>query len=305
MISRRPYQGEQDQQEMLALGQADAAAVHVVDLPYRLSSWAFDDAANVGLWWDDAGRLAAWSVLQTPFWCIDYALRSDADDGLYRELLAWADGRARAVAGTASGRPAWFVNVFADQTQRMHDLEAASFADQSRAAKQPWSKVLLGRALDAELGELRLPAGVTIRPLAGAAEVRAYVALHRAVFGSENMTEAWRLRTLSAAGYASDLDLVAVAPAGQLIAFCICWVSQTHDGTLTGQIEPLGVHEEWRGQGLGLALLQEELRRLRAHGASRALVETDNYRDAAFALYERAGFQALQDVRVFRKDYAP
>jgi hypothetical protein len=39
------------------------------------------------------------------------------------------------------------------------------------------------------------------------------------------------------------------------------------------------------------------------HGARRIYVETDSYRNAAFELYEAVGFQVIQDVLVYRKDY--
>jgi ribosomal protein S18 acetylase RimI-like enzyme len=70
-----------------------------------------------------------------------------------------------------------------------------------------------------------------------------------------------------------------------------------------GQIEPMGVHPAWRRLGLGGALLAEVLRRLYAHGAVEVYVETDNYRDATFALYESAGFLVEREVLVYRKDY--
>jgi ribosomal protein S18 acetylase RimI-like enzyme len=66
----------------------------------------------------------------------------------------------------------------------------------------------------------------------------------------------------------------------------------------------MGVHPAFQGLGLGRALLTETLRRLFAHGAAEVFVETDNYRDAAFALYESVGFQVWRDVLVFRKNYA-
>jgi hypothetical protein len=34
-------------------------------------------------------------------------------------------------------------------------------------------------------------------------------------------------------------------------------------------------------------------------------VETDNYRDEAFRLYESVGYRVIQDVLVYRKDYGP
>lgn len=55
--------------------------------------------------------------------------------------------------------------------------------------------------------------------------------------------------------------------------------------------------------GLGRAILSETVRRLYAKGAAHIVVETDNYRDAAFALYEAVGFRVQHNVLVFRKDY--
>ena len=50
--------------------------------------------------------------------------------------------------------------------------------------------------------------------------------------------------------------------------------------------------------------LTEGLRRLHAHGAQNIYVETDSFRNTAFALYESVGFEVIQDVLVYRKDYA-
>jgi ribosomal protein S18 acetylase RimI-like enzyme len=41
---------------------------------------------------------------------------------------------------------------------------------------------------------------------------------------------------------------------------------------------------------------------LQAHGAQQVYVETDNYRNTAFALYQSLGFRLAQEVLVFRKD---
>jgi ribosomal protein S18 acetylase RimI-like enzyme len=149
-----------------------------------------------------------------------------------------------------------------------------------------------------------LPAAYTIRPLHGHAEVDAYVALHRAVFESDNMTVAWRRRTLQHVDYRPDLDLVAIDPNGQLAVFCVGWfTAHGIEGQPGGQIEPLGVRPDVRGLGLGRAIVAESLRRFRQAGARHVYVETDNYRNAAFGLYQAAGFQVIQNVLVYRKDY--
>jgi ribosomal protein S18 acetylase RimI-like enzyme len=120
------------------------------------------------------------------------------------------------------------------------------------------------------------------------------------------MTTAWRLRTLRQPGYRPELDLVAVDPNGHLAGFCIAWLTlRGLDGRPTGQIEPMGVRADLRRRGLGRALLAEAISRLQHLGASQILVETDNYRDAAYALYADAGFKVREEVLVYRKDYVP
>lgn len=273
------------------------------DLPYRFSSWAFDDPDNVCLLFDADDHLVAWAALQTPFWTIDFALRADAPPQIYQMLVQWADQRIVHVRGTRSARPIWFINVFSHQQQRIADLEAAGWANQANVGEHAWSKVFMLRSSDTPVERAPVPSGWTIRPLAGASEVAAYVALHRAVFESESMTEPWRHRTLQQPAYDASLDLVAVAPDGQFAAFCVCWFDAVGPtGRPCGQIEPLGVGVPFRQHGLGRAILTEGLYRLQQHGAQDIVVETDNYRNDALTLYEQVGFEVVHDVFVFRKD---
>ena len=300
-INQRKFSGEADKQAMAALVRAfPAGNLHVADLAYRLSSWALDDPENIGLWVNTEGQLLAWAVMQTPFWVIDYACHPGAES-LHPQILAWADSRARHTLGTASGRPTWFVNVLAGQADRIRDLEQAGFASQADVGQDSWSKVRMLCTTPAT--EDAPPAGFLIRPLAGEKEVEACVELHRAVFESKNMTVEWRRRILHCPEYRPDLDLVAVAPDGRLAAFCVGWLDRRSEKEPYGQIEPLGVHRDFRGLGLGQAILSDGLRRLRLDGADRVYVETDNYRNAARLLYESVGFRVIQNVLVYRKDY--
>jgi mycothiol synthase len=99
------------------------------------------------------------------------------------------------------------------------------------------------------------------------------------------------------------LDLVAVAPDGRLAAFCVCWLNKGSEESPSGQIEPLGVQEDFRKLGLGRAILSEGLRRLVLCGADKVYVETDKYRNDALELYQAVGFRPIRDVLVYRKDY--
>ncbi len=139
--------------------------------------------------------------------------------------------------------------------------------------------------------------------MAGESEVEAYVALHQAVFGTNNMTPEWRLRSLRQPDYQPGLDIVAVSPEGRLAAFCIGWVSQVDGRDEWGQIEPLGCLEQYCNVALGRLVLCETLRRMHARGVRKIFVETDNYRSTAMRLYESLGFKVSREILVYRKDY--
>jgi ribosomal protein S18 acetylase RimI-like enzyme len=277
--------------------------MHVVDLPYRLSSWGLDDSANSRLWFLPSGQLAGWAVLHLPFWTLDFTCDPALDDLLLPEMLTWAEGRTLELRCEPINRECWFINIFADQAQRLALLTAAGWVDQSDLGEDSWSKVWLCRSADLPVREYRIPAGFTIRPLGSQAEVAAYVELHQTTFGTKNMTIEWRSRTLLQPAYRPDLDIVVEAPDSSLVAFCIGWLLRTPDGRLHGQVEPLGCHPEYTRYGLGRLALAEVLRRLLQAGVESLHVETDNYRNTALGLYEHMGFALERDVLVLRKDF--
>jgi mycothiol synthase len=148
--------------------------------------------------------------------------------------------------------------------------------------RKDWRYVHFERELAEAVPTARPPDGFVVRSLAGAAEVPAYVAAHRAAFNSTFMNEPRRLRMLSGPAYRADLDLVVAAPDGRVVAFAILWLGPAGEG----QFEPVGTIPEFQRRGLARALLLEGFRRLRAAGATRAVVNTGTDREAAQALYE-------------------
>ena len=69
--------------------------------------------------------------------------------------------------------------------------------------------------------------------------------------------------------YRRDLDIVAIAPDGEVAAFCTFWYD---DVTRSAYIEPVGTRPAHQKKGLGKAVITEGLRRLKAMGGLAASV---------------------------------
>lgn len=305
MIKQRPLNIDDDYDHIIALvHRYPDQFVHVIDLPYRLCSWAFDCQDNAAAWFTESGELLAWAVLQAPFWVIDIFHSRTRYQETYQKVLLWAEERCWSLRGTQFGRPTWFIKVFEGQTILQAELEDAGFASQADVGEDSWSQMLFERDATLPGDEYHLPEGFSIRSLKGHNEVDAYVDLHQAVFESKSMTPQWRQRTLERPEYRADLDLVVEAPGGRLAGFCICWFDQHGpDGVPSGQFEPVGVHKDFRGLGLGKALLNEGIRRMKSIGTERIYVETDDYRNTALELYKSVGFQKKTSILIYRKDF--
>ena len=145
-IARRLFRGGPDLAAMTALAAASPEVnLHVVDLPYRLASWALDDPQNVGLWVDGGGRLVAWAVLQFPFSAVDIVVRPAVEALFVPEALEWVDDQVRAARGTPREKASWYIHVFADQEKRLRFLEDAGYVSQADVGEESWSRVLLRR----------------------------------------------------------------------------------------------------------------------------------------------------------------
>jgi mycothiol synthase len=269
---------------------------HLVDLPYRLSSWSLENPDNLRLW-ESEGQIQAIGMVQQPWLALDYAYRP-GQEGLVPQIFDWASERAQAIA-RETGEDFTLVIRFPPRCADHIPLA------QSRgfALDDDWTIVHLSRALSAPLPVPALPDGFSFRTLRDHGDVEAYVKLHQTAFGSKNMQERWRSRTLTMPQYRPDLDLFIINEHDQPVAFCIGW---KHPTKPLGQIEPLGVHPDYQRLGLGRAVLLEGLRRLEASGARTAYIDSYKYNDPALSLYQTANngnfqptYEATGYTRVF------
>ena len=203
--------------------------------------------------------------------------------GLEQEIFSWGQAQMLKYA-CRTGEGFWgSVEIFEDAphaAQTIRNLEAAGFTPFD------WSVYRFELEMSQELPPTQLSKGYKIRSFHGENEVQAYVALHRAAFGSKKMTMAWRNRILHQPTYRSSLDLIIENEAHVPVGFCICWLRAD-----VGQIEPLGVHPDYQGLGLGRALETVAYQTLKAHGARTIKVDHGSHNENAIAISQKTGFR--------------
>jgi mycothiol synthase len=146
------------------------------------------------------------------------------------------------------------------------------------------------RPLDRPIPDFQPAPGYTIRALGDERELPARSWVSWRAFHPDEPDEKyegweWYRNVQRAPLYRRDLDLVAVAPDGELAAFCTVWFD---DVTRTAAFEPVGTHPSHQRRGLGRAVMAEGLRRAARLGAT--LMAVGSYSEAAGALYASLGF---------------
>ncbi|HET9110666.1 MAG TPA: GNAT family N-acetyltransferase [Ktedonobacterales bacterium] len=257
----------------------------------------FDPTTSLRLWEDAAtGALLGVTWLETGATAgeVEMQLRPDireTDEGaaILEQALAWARRvTARRQVPTLWGRARdsdpWQITLLAAHGFTRDDTHASYVH-----FRRPFG--------DAPLPDAPLPEGFSMRAVGGPEEWQRRVDLHRVVYHPSRVTLKAYRRLRAAPLYRPDLDLVAVAPNGEFVAYCILWYDER---TRVGEYEPVGAHPDWRRQGVTRATLVEGLRRLQMLGAERAIVLTSSDNTPAVRLYESIGFVQHDTERYYR-----
>ncbi len=143
------------------------------------------------------------------------------------------------------------------------------------------------RDLSRPIPDAPVAEGFTVRSLGDVGELPArswfsWKAFHPQAPEEEYATVGWEwyLDIQRCPLYRRDLDLVAVAPNGDLASFCTVWYD---DVTRSAYFEPVGTYTPYQRRGLGRAVMYEGMRRVKRLGATVALV--GGYSLEANALY--------------------
>jgi ribosomal protein S18 acetylase RimI-like enzyme len=221
--------------------------------------------------WKDGERTAAWSWLKGDRGHLEFDVRRDRLD-LLDEILAEPVARA--------------TGSFDDDEEVLAALARHGFAregaDMSRHGP-------LMHFLARDVPEAPEPPSLadgfrcrTVEP----DDLPERVAIHREVWAPSRVTETSFANVQDSWPYRASLDCVVEAPDGRFAAYCLMWPD---DENRVGELEPVGVREEFRRRGLGAAVCTFALRRLYEEGGRQAIVYCQN--DVACALYESIGFR--------------
>lgn len=250
----------------------------------RIAVWERPDGELAGFGWCDA----KWTEV---FIQLDPALRgTPAWPAMFASFLAWA--RAQRAADAAAVAPLT-IYEFETDTTFAELIAAHGFA---RAEDLPPMR-FHHRSLRGEVPRPALPEGWTVRP-PREEELEQRVAIHREVWAPSRFSLEGYRQLRAAPGYDPELDLVAIGPDGTFGAYTICWHDEVNG---SGEFEPVGTREAFRGRGLAKAVLLEGMARLKARGCTDAYVYTPEDRPPACRLYLSAGFAVVNRWVVYRQ----
>ncbi len=282
-------------------GRAIAAAgqggyLHPGDIVHRMFNGCcrYDVSRLVHLW-EDAAGVTAWVMLQPGHDSFDLQIRPDKRGGdLELGLLAWAEtALTDLMAEIDKPIRSMVMGVFTDDTSRVTTATASGWQD----SHDPHYLVERSTA-----GPPRgaLPDGYTMRT-ARHDEADEIGALHAAAFGSTwNPGEYATL--MGTFGYRAELEWLVVAPDGSLAGFTETW----HDRISgRGLFEPVGVHPDYRGRGVGRALIARGLAHMAEAGLHTGTVCFEGDNAASRALYLGSGFEIAHEIAGYAKPAPP
>jgi ribosomal protein S18 acetylase RimI-like enzyme len=237
---------------------------HVGDVAWGLRQHEGRESEWTFRLWRDGDRVVAWSWLKGAAAQLELDVHADRRD-LLDEILAEPDARtAFSFEDDVELRAALARHGFVHPGEPLHFLVR-------ELAEQPTPGPL--------------PRGFRCRTV-GPADVPERVAVHRDVWAPSRVTESSYRNVMAEWPYRSSLDCVVEAPDGRFAGYCLMWPD---DENRVGELEPVGVREEFRGRGVGAAVCTFALRRLYEEGGRQAIVYCES--KPACALYESIGFR--------------
>lgn len=301
-IETLPFRSADDLQAMIHLGDALRAQGQKVgpiaaDLYEELDS--AEVQATVKLWEKD-NHLIGYAFIDRYQNIVDVFSAAEFTPTMQAEMINWLVEAARQ-RNQAKGE----IQTL-DAYALEKDLNRIKMLERFGFEKQEETSILFARSLEIPIPESVLPPGYTIRPMGGLDEMESYVELHRAAFGTGNMSIEYRQSIMNTPGYLPELDLVAVAPNGDLAALCVCQVfdddAPRAGGKKEGWTDPVATHPDYRRLGLSRALILAGMRMLKSRGIDTVLLGTSSTNIPMQRVAESIGFRQVSNTMFFSKN---
>jgi len=300
----RPYAGEQDLEKMRNLLIAGREAnngtyyVHTGDLNW----WLFYPPLECDLWqyisvWDDPqdpGRLMGWALLSPSWSAYDVYVQPELRGSPEAEVMyLYAEEQLADLACSRNQAKIYRLWVAQGDGIYIDHLLRCGFKNSGE------NVLYMTRLLDEPIPVPVLPEGFEVRPMTGEQDAPARAAAQYGAYESEAPFEKYLQRYqdfMRSPVYDASRDMVVACPDGRISSFCIIW---TDSGNQVGLVEPVGTHPEFRGKGLGKAIVIAGLRRLQQLGMRIAILCTSEDNLPAVKLYESVGFSVTDKHLTF------
>lgn len=277
-------------------------------------------------------REFSWQASRFDYWRW-HGIKNLGHGQLEKDVFIWETGEGEIVAVVNSEEPG-IAYLQVDPGKRTPELETEMLliAEENLAIERPDGKLRLGvfaaeeddlrvdilnnrgfvkskfwehshsRSMSQPIPEVKLPDGYSVRALGDIEELPARSYLSWRAFHPDEPDDRyegweWYLNIQRAPLYRRDLDLVVVSPGGKLASFCTVWFD---DVTRSGSFEPVGTEPEHQRRGLGKAVINEGLHRLKRLGAVVAFVGSSS--EGASEFYKSIGFTELDRAEMWVKD---
>ena len=168
----------------------------------------------------------------------------------------------------------------------------------------------MSTSVDRTLPEPELPDGFQIRPFAGEGEIEEWVSAFNGAFADHydppTTTVVEKRHRMAETGYLPDADLVLVAPDKRIVGIGRNSSEHLDDGTTKAWVNSVALLPEYRGRGLGRAVLLASMAALKAAGFTRVhlSVDSDN-QTGAQKLYTSVGFTLGRQIIVYMRTVEP
>lgn len=236
-------------------------------------------------------------------------MRPDAwDDGLYREMLTWAETYARSRVRLAPEGARVVINH--GTPSKDHQRNAALRAYGYKLVRNYYRMMI---ELDHVPKQPRLPEGIQIVPINIESELKEALIANQDGFRDhwgfverpiEELMEQWRHYLETSKDFDPSLWFLA-KDGDQIVGICWNHGKMTEDPDM-GWVNQLCVRKPWRKQGLGMALLLTAFNEFYHRGKKRVGLGVDaTSLTNATRLYEKAGMHVAEKFNTYEYELRP